>query len=108
MYSSFLRLHITFLKFFEKILTKIKLLVTLSDNMGMKLNGEYFRLKDLVKELKIEKNAIKVRLFRLDIKPVTAEAIYDASVLDKLRNVPGKGRPKKQPEPETKGRKKPK
>jgi len=59
------------------------------------LNGEYLTILDLAKELKIEPNAVKVRLHRLGIKSITAEALYDASALEAIRNVPGKGRPKK-------------
>ena len=64
------------------------------------MNGEYFTILDLARELKIEPNAVKVRLHRLGIKSFTVEALYEASVLDILRNVPGKGRPKKATAPE--------
>jgi len=77
------------------LFSKLKLLVTFTDNRGMKLNGDFLTIKDLAKELKIEPNTVKVRIHRLGIKSVTAEALYEASVLEKLRNVPGKGRPKK-------------
>jgi hypothetical protein len=43
-------------------------------------------------------NTVTQRLFVANIKPKTKEAIYDKSALEAIRNVPGKGRPKKQPE----------
>ena len=64
------------------------------------MHGNFLTIRDLAKELEIEPNAVKLRLFRLKIKPITAEAIYDEQVLDILRNVPGKGRPKTKPEQE--------
>jgi len=49
----------------------------------------------MAEELKIEKNAVLQRLFVAKIKPLTKEAIYPESALEAIRNVPGKGRPKK-------------
>ena len=50
--------------------------------------------------LGIPLKTVKKRLERAGIKPVTQEAVYDDSALEAIRNVPGKGRPKK-PKPET-------
>jgi predicted ArsR family transcriptional regulator len=46
------------------------------------------------------------RLQTLGAKPLTKEAIYPESVLEAIRNVPPKGRPRKEPEkPERKPKK---
>ena len=45
--------------------------------------------------LGINLKTAKLRLFRAGIKPVTKDALYDKSALEAIRNVPGKGRPKK-------------
>ena len=58
-------------------------------------------ISEMAKELGIDKNAVLQRLFVAKIKPITKEALYDNSALEAIRNVPGKGRPKK-PEAETK------
>jgi hypothetical protein len=42
-----------------------------------------------------EKGTIKMQLMRLAIKPVSKDALYEKSVLEAIRNVPGKGRPPK-------------
>jgi predicted ArsR family transcriptional regulator len=52
-------------------------------------------ISEMAKELGIDKNAVLQRLFVAKIKPITKEALYDSSALEAIRNVPGKGRPKK-------------
>ena len=52
-------------------------------------------ISQMAGELGIEKNAVLQRLFVAGIKPITKEAIYPKSALEAIRNVPGKGRPKK-------------
>jgi predicted ArsR family transcriptional regulator len=52
-------------------------------------------ISEMAKELGIDKNAVLQRLFVAKIKPITKEALYDNSALEVIRNVPGKGRPKK-------------
>ena len=66
----------------------------------MKLNGDFFTVKDIANELGVDKQTAKMRLFRLGIKPIASDALYDKSALEAIRNVPGKGRPKK---PKTEG-----
>ena len=84
---------------------------------GLKKSNFYFTFSDMksmkgitvsemAKELGIDKNAVAQRLFVAKIKPITKEAIYHESALEAIRNVPGKGRPKKQPEPKPAGAKK--
>ena len=67
------------------------------------MNGEFYTIKELAKELSIEVNAVKVRLHRLKIESVTSEALYDKAALEALRKVPGKGAPKgkRKPKEET-------
>jgi hypothetical protein len=59
--------------------------------------GEYLTIQDMAKELKESTNTINKRIFRLGIKPLTRDALYPASVLEILKNTPGKGRPKAAP-----------
>jgi hypothetical protein len=67
-----------------------------SDNMSM----EGYTAKELAEILGINLKAAKLRIFREGIKPITKDAIYDKSVLEILKNTPGKGRPKKEAAPE--------
>jgi len=57
-------------------------------------------LSEISKELNVPVNTLRQRISRLGIKPITQEAIYAPEVLEKLRNVPGRGKPKKQVTPE--------
>ena len=50
---------------------------------------------EMSNKLGISSNTLKQRITRLGIKPLTKDAIYDKSVLEVLKNTPGKGRPKK-------------
>jgi hypothetical protein len=63
-----------------------------------KLPGKFLTISDMANELDISYITAKQRLLRAGIKPITKEAIYHESALEAIRNVPGKGRPKKQPE----------
>jgi predicted ArsR family transcriptional regulator len=56
-------------------------------------------MQEIADELGITRYAVKQRILRAGIKPITKEAIYDTSVVETIRNVPPKGRPKK-PKPE--------
>ena len=60
---------------------------------------EGFTLAEMAEILEIPVNTVEGRLFRAGIKPILRGAIYDKSVLELIRNVPGKGRPRK-PKPE--------
>ena len=59
------------------------------------MNGEFFTVKEIAEELGVDKQTAKMRLFRLGIKPIASDALYDKSALEAIRNVPGKGRPPK-------------
>ena len=71
-----------------------------------KLPGKFLTISDMANELDISYITAKQRLLRAGIKPITKEAIYHESALEAIRNVPGKGRPKKQPEAKPAGAKK--
>jgi predicted ArsR family transcriptional regulator len=57
-----------------------------------------YTLKELADELKIPQNRVTQRLHVAGIKPLVREAIYPASALEAIRNVPGRGRPPKKPD----------
>ena len=59
----------------------------------IKMDG--FTISEMAKELGIAPNTVMQRLYVAKIKPITKEALYDKSALEAIRNVPGKGRPKK-------------
>lgn len=70
----------------------------------MKVNGkEYITISEMAKLLKVAPNTIKQRLFQQDIKPVSKDALYDLSALEKIKDTK-MGRPPKTPE---KGKAKP-
>jgi hypothetical protein len=50
---------------------------------------------EMAEILGIAPNAVAQRLFVAKIKPLTKDAIYDRSALDAIRDVAGKGRPRK-------------
>jgi hypothetical protein len=56
---------------------------------------EGLTISEMAEILGIPYETAKVRLFRSGIKPVTKDALYDKSALEAIRNVPGRGRPKK-------------
>jgi len=60
---------------------------------------EGYTMKELATLLGINEKTVNMRIFRQGIKPITKDALYDKSVLEAIRNVPGKGRPPK-PRPE--------
>jgi hypothetical protein len=65
-------------------------------------------IKEISEALSITPGAAKIRLQRKGIKPtkmVGQTGIYDPSVVEAIRNVPGKGRPpKSKPEDPEKGK----
>jgi predicted ArsR family transcriptional regulator len=70
----------------------------LTDNDTM--NG--MTVKEIAEELGIHPKAAKTRLIRAEIKPISyagPTGVYDPSAVDRIRNVPGKGRPRKPDQP---------
>jgi predicted ArsR family transcriptional regulator len=55
----------------------------------------FFTVKEMAEKLGISTNTTKHRLFMLNIKPVSTDALYEASTLDIIRDVPSAGRPRK-------------
>jgi predicted ArsR family transcriptional regulator len=65
----------------------------------MVVNGkEFLTVKEMAAKLGISPNTAKHRIFQLRIRPVSTDALYEASALEAIRNVPGKGRPPKNKE----------
>jgi predicted ArsR family transcriptional regulator len=58
-------------------------------------NVEGLTIKEMAEILGIAPAAVKQRLFVAQIKPMTKDAVYDKSALEAIRDVPGKGRPRK-------------
>jgi hypothetical protein len=64
------------------------------------MNMEGYTMTEMAELLDVPVKTVNMRLFRQGIKPLTKDAIYDKSALEAIRNVPGKGRPKKKAEPD--------
>jgi hypothetical protein len=52
-------------------------------------------LDEIAESLGISMDAVEKRLQTANIKPITRKALYPVGTIDMLRNVPGRGRPKK-------------
>ena len=61
---------------------------------------EGMTISEMAEILKLPRDTVMRRLLRAGCKPFTMEALYNLEDFEKIRNVPGKGRPKK-PKPET-------
>jgi hypothetical protein len=57
------------------------------------MNVEGYTIAEMAELLHIPYETAKVRLFRAKIKPITKDAIYDKSALDKIKDTK-MGRPK--------------
>ena len=69
---------------------------------------EGLTVKEIAERLGITPDTAKKRLQKLGIKPseyAGPTAIYNKSALEAIRNVPGKGRPRKAAEPASKSKK---
>jgi hypothetical protein len=64
------------------------------------INMDGITISEMAKILDIAPNTVMQRLYVAGIKPITKEAVYDKSALEAIRNVPGKGRPKKAEAPD--------
>ena len=67
-------------------------------------NMEGMTIDEMCKELGLPFKTVEARIQRAGIKPLTRQAVYPSETLESIRNVPGKGRPKKA-EPETAAKK---
>jgi len=52
-------------------------------------------MSEIAKLLKVPVKTINMRIFRAGIKPMTKDALYNKTVLEKIRNVAPIGRPPK-------------
>jgi predicted ArsR family transcriptional regulator len=52
-------------------------------------------IAEMAERLDIPRDTVKHRILRGGFKPITKDAIYTEEVFEAIRNVPGKGRPKK-------------
>jgi len=50
---------------------------------------------EMAEKLNVSVKTVNMRLFRLGIKPITKDALYDKSALADIKKVSGRGRPKK-------------
>jgi hypothetical protein len=60
---------------------------------------EGITIREMATALGLKPNAVQQRLHVAGIDPIIREAIYPLDALERIRNVPGKGRPPK-PKPE--------
>jgi hypothetical protein len=63
---------------------------------------------EIAEDLKLQPDTVKRRLQTKGIKPTSyagPTALYDPSVVEAIRNVPGESRPKKAAEPASKSKK---
>jgi hypothetical protein len=54
-----------------------------------------YTMSEMADILGVPVKTVNMRLFRLGIKPITKDAIYEKSTLKKIKDVPAKGRPRK-------------
>jgi len=57
-------------------------------------------IDEMCDELGLPFKTVEARIQRAGIKPITRQALYSPETLEAIRNVSGKGRPKKAAEPE--------
>ena len=56
---------------------------------------EGMTISEMAKILKLPRDTVMRRLLRAGRKPFTMEALYTVDDFEAIRNVPGKGRPRK-------------
>ena len=61
------------------------------------MNG--LTISEMAEKLKLPRETVMRRILRGGYKPLTKDAVYAVEVFEAIRNVPGKGRPKKTAEP---------
>jgi IS30 family transposase len=65
------------------------------------LKVEGITITQMAKALGIPRHTVETRLIRAGIKPFTYEALYPSDTLEKIKDVPPRGRPKKTKEQES-------
>jgi hypothetical protein len=61
---------------------------------------EGMTISEMAKALNLPRKTVEMRLLRKGHKPKSQEAIYSVEAFEDIENTPGRGRPKKAPEPE--------
>jgi hypothetical protein len=59
---------------------------------------EGLTIDEMCKILKLPFKTVEARIQRAGIKPITRQAVYPPETLEAIRNVPGPGRPPKNPD----------
>ena len=71
-------------------------------------SGEYLTVREMADILNISANTVNQRLFQSGIKPISKDALYEVSALEKIKNTT-MGRPKtpekEKPAKKTRGKK---
>jgi hypothetical protein len=57
-------------------------------------------ITEMAEKLNLPRDTIMRRILRGGYKPITKDALYSDEVFEAIKNTPGKGRPKKAPNPE--------
>jgi len=65
---------------------------------------EGITISEMCKKLNLPRKTVEMRLLRRGHKPKSQEAIYSMDAFEDIKNVPGKGRPKKAPADKGKGK----
>jgi orotate phosphoribosyltransferase-like protein len=55
-------------------------------------------ISEMADELNLPRDTVMRRILRGGYKPLTKDAVYSIDVFEAIKDVPGKGRPKKTPE----------
>ena len=64
------------------------------------MNG--LTISEMAEKLNLPRDTVMRRILRGGYKPLTKDAVYAVEIFEAIRNVPGKGRPRKAVEPEAK------
>jgi hypothetical protein len=90
-YDFFIKFTIHVFSKYRKTSTLLRKFDIITDNGVMK----GMTIDEIAEELGIPWKTAHKRIEKLGIKPLSYKALYDPAVVEAIRNVPGKGRPKK-------------